>query len=130
VLADIEDMQQRFAKASVRLQSDHGIDRGNDAIRQGLSEALGLIQFQDVLRQRVGHVQLAVTRLNDHLQGAAEQLLHPEAGTRQSLPLSLRDVLAEQAGDYVMNSQRQTHQAVTGQPPAAQRDERPAIELF
>ncbi|NDY90496.1 methyl-accepting chemotaxis protein [Ideonella livida] len=137
VLRDIEAMRHRFAEASERLQGDQGIDRGNNTIRAGLSEALGLIQFQDVLRQRVQQVQEAMQHLDHHLQGAAADLREP--GEHGALPrLAISEVLAQQTQRYVMDAQRQTHHAaVKGKSGAAlpaaaapQAAERPAIELF
>jgi methyl-accepting chemotaxis protein len=130
VLDDIQDMQSRFANASQLLQSDQGIDVGNDAIRGGLSEALGLIQFQDVLRQRVTHVQEALQELNQHLRHTAQAATEP--GRSLSLP-SLREALDAHADSYVMHAQRETHREVTGaapSAPAAHEEQRPAIELF
>lgn len=131
VLDDIAGMQARFAQASELLQSDQGIDRGNDEIRAGLSEALGLVQFQDVLRQRVGHVQQALGQLNEHLQGTADLALGQwPAG---STPPSLQAALSEHADTYVMQAQRATHHSAVGGAPGgtkAPEPERPAIELF
>jgi methyl-accepting chemotaxis protein len=127
VLADIGAMQERFADASARLQADYGIDKSNDAIRNGLSEALGMIQFQDVVRQRVEQVQHALNELNSHLQVVADELL----GSPNRAPdlASLRALLDARVKEYVMESQRKTHQDVTGEE-IVRREERPQIELF
>jgi methyl-accepting chemotaxis protein len=131
VLGDIEAMHGRFAEAAERLRGDTGIGEGNTAIRNGLSEALGLIQFQDVLRQRVGQVQASLDALSGHLAATEANAIAAGQGKAVATPRTagLLALLAEQKAAYVMNSQRHTHQSVTGQKVATQ-EERPPIELF
>lgn len=129
VMGDIASMHARFAEASARLQADDGIEEGNNAIRDGLGDALGLIQFQDVLRQRVGHVQEALHGLNERLSllgGLVRAGGEPAPVTPQ-----LRLMIESLRSSYVMESQRRTHDAVTGDHAQAPTGAaRPAIELF
>jgi methyl-accepting chemotaxis protein len=116
VLGDIRDMQQRFADSMDQLRLD--------AV---LGDALAAVQGQDIMRQRLEQVQQALGELNQHFETIADQLLDgpwdPDAMT------TLKDRLAAQTATYVMHSQRLTHEAVTGTPVAARRDE-PKVEFF
>lgn len=129
VMGDIASMHERFATASARLQADNGIEDGNNAIRDGLGDALGLIQFQDVLRQRVGHVQQALGSLNERMATLGEQLVSAEA--RAHITPEVGALIESLRASYVMDSQRRTHATVTGATAgAATGAERPKIELF
>jgi methyl-accepting chemotaxis protein len=128
VLADITRMQERFAGSMAQLQKViDGVRSGHDAIEAGVTDALGHVQFQDVMRQRVDHVQQALRELDTHLEHMAGQLL--DEPWDPDTMLTLRERLQAQMDRYVMNSQRATHAEALHQhaKPAA---ERPAIELF
>ncbi len=114
VLADIADMQKRFAGSIDQLQLARviaDIKRGHEEIAERLADALSQLQGQDVMRQRVEAVQQGLQELQQHLQGMAGLL---QGGERLPAlkPLQLR--LQEQATRYVMDSQRTTHASVTG----------------
>ena len=130
VLADINEMQQRFsvAAASGNLQGViEGVKSGHHDIVMGLSEALGKLQFHDVLRQRVEQVQTSLDELDSHLQGMADQM--GEKPWDPATMTGLRQRLEQQVAGYVMESQRITHEQALGQPHAAGQA-RPKIELF
>jgi len=128
VIADVDDMQQRFSNASQRLlEIIEGVKAGHQDIVMGLSEALGQIQFQDVIRQRVEQVQKAHVELNEHLQSMADQLVDKPWDPHTMI--TLRQRLDEQMASYVMQSQRDTHEDVVGKATSS-TDARPNIELF
>jgi len=131
VLDDIAEMQQRFAQSLSHLQLDNIIDDvrlGHQGIVDRLADALGHMQGQDVMRQRVENVQLALRDLNDHLAGMADHLAQPT--WKPDLLTPIKDRMEQQAHRYVMQSQRATHETLTG----GAIDESPAeparIELF
>jgi methyl-accepting chemotaxis protein len=130
VLSDIEVMRTRFVDALERLQLDatvEAVEDGHGQLATRLSDALGELQIEDVLRQRIEGVQHGLTELNAWLQETAELMsgAHWEPQLRQ--PVGQRvDALQER---YVMNSQRKTHEAVTGQASGAASDG-PRIQLF
>lgn len=142
VLSDIEEMQQRFAQAAAHMEEIiQGVAQGHHNLARLLGDAMGQMQFHDVMRQRVEHVQAAMSELNRHLQGVADQLL--DQPWDQAGMTSLKERLDTQAQHYVMHSQHQTHQAVlagtsggghggttSATPPPEVVDERPRIELF
>jgi methyl-accepting chemotaxis protein len=131
VLADIGEMQQRFARSVDRLQLDaviSGVREHHGRIAGGIADALGQLQVQDVTRQRVEGVQRSLVELDQHLQGMADQLL--ERPWDPDLMTGLRERLQRQTDAYVMESQRQVHQAVTGSAVTAPAAALPTIELF
>jgi methyl-accepting chemotaxis protein len=128
VLGDIARMQERFSASTQQLQAViDDVKQGHEELVAHLSEALGEIQFQDVMRQRIEHVQQALRDLDAHLLQMAGQLLD-QPWDPDSM-VTLRERLQAQMDRYVMHSQRETHAAVVGQAPVTQA-ERPAIELF
>ncbi|MEO8135554.1 MAG: hypothetical protein ABI831_16440 [Betaproteobacteria bacterium] len=103
-----------------------GIDEGNKEIVDRLSDALGRLQFQDVMRQRVEQVQHALRELNEHFSGLASRMLDVEWDGSVSPPLKIR--LDAHLDSYLMDSQRNAHAAISGTPTSD--SDRPAIELF
>lgn len=131
VLADIREMQQRFSDSMSQLRLDQVVEEvktSHVAIDARLGDALAHVQHQDVTRQRIEHVEQGLAELNEHLQSIAAQLTErpwdPEGMT------SLKERLQLQLDRYVMHSQRQTHQAVTGSSMASTAGAEPKIELF
>jgi len=128
VIADVDEMQHRFSVTSQSLlEIIDGVKAGHQDIVLRLSDALGQIQFQDVIRQRVEQVQQAQDELNDHLQSMADQLVDKPWDPQTMV--TLRQRLDNQMASYVMQSQRATHKDVVGSA-AAPVDTRPKIELF
>ena len=91
-----------------------------------LSEALGHIQFQDVMRQRMGSVQDALMEMRDHLQLLGEKQESPSWDGK--FDSSFKDLLASHLGRYRMASQTTTHLELVGE--RSSDHEHPAIELF
>ena len=77
VVADIAAMQARFVKSMDDLQINQvseAILNGHRDLAAQLAEALGQVQSQDVMRQRIEGVQRSLDDLNELLQGMADQL--------------------------------------------------------
>jgi methyl-accepting chemotaxis protein len=131
VLNDIGEMQQRFAESMTHLQLDKviaDVKLGHQGIADGLADALGQMQGQDVMRQRVENVQSALRELNDHFQGMADHLVGRSWEPGTIAPI--REQMDKQVQRYVMQSQRSTHEAVTGSLAEARQAEPARIELF
>ena len=92
-----------------------------------LSKALGHIQFQDIMRQRMEHVQEALAEVRDHLLelGKGQEAL----GWDGELDLNFKDMLASHLTRYRMASQTAAHLAITGEGKTGDNGH-PAIELF
>ena len=127
VIDELSAMEQRFDEGCKMMMAViHGVDEGNQEVVERLSEALGHIQFQDVVRQRVEHVQSALRELDEHFQGLAGRLGNPDWDGQVNPSLGTR--LDGYLDRYVMTSQRDAHSAVTGA--KREKDDGPRIELF
>jgi methyl-accepting chemotaxis protein len=127
-LADnLSGIEKRFKNASIHLEElIKGIDEANRIIVEEVSTVLGEIQFQDVLRQRLEHVN---NGLDYQTEFARETLLWLE-GKGESPAKRLDDHLNELKDKYVMQEQRATHNAVLGVKAPAAGGSHLKIELF
>jgi methyl-accepting chemotaxis protein len=128
LIGEIGEMQQHFSRNSEMLLTIIAGVYGNygDSVVR-LSKALGHIQFQDIMRQRMEHVQEAMREMREHLL---------ELGNRQEAPdwdgeldLNFKDMLASHLTRYRMASQTATHLALAGDGMKGDNGH-PAIELF
>jgi len=125
---DLGEMQMEFSKNSqllLEVITEVDANYAENVIR--LSEALGHIQFQDVMRQRMEHVQQALMEMRDHLLQLAEKPDRP--GWDGLFGTTFKGLLESHLSSYKMASQTATHLAITG----GNSDSgltRSAIELF
>jgi methyl-accepting chemotaxis protein len=93
----------------------------------GFTNVLGHIQFQDVMRQRMNHVQSALVEMREQLQKLAG--FFGDSTWDGQLNSTFQTILAAHLDHYKMASQTATHLAVAG---GESNDDhsRPAIELF
>jgi methyl-accepting chemotaxis protein len=89
--------------------------------------ALASVQFQDVTRQQIEQVVDALNRLDSHSTMLAERLAQLEDPTFQLQPLAAH--LDQIYSNYVMDSQRTTHNTVT-RGDSAGGSGGPKVELF
>lgn len=128
IIDDLETVESRFNQGSTMLLDViFAVDAGNKEAINRLSEALGFLQFQDVLRQRVEQVEIAIKELDEHFLEISNRLPNPE-WDGQSNP-TLKQRMEGHLDRYVMHSQRDTHSKVTGAVSSSD-DNRPKIELF
>ena len=125
---DITAIEARNRDSSGSLQAIiSSIQAGNQEVVAQLTEALGHMQFQDVLRQRVQQVEAAMSELGEHTRWILDHLAAPDWDG--ALTPTLKDRLDQHSAAYVMASQRTSHaQALGGQTHAS--TDGPAIELF
>jgi methyl-accepting chemotaxis protein len=128
LVEDLEAMQKKFAhNGELLLEVIQGVDQNYLASVERLSRALGSIQFYDVMRQRLEHVQAALRQMCDHLLRLSQDCDRP--GCEDMFKTTFKEILAGQVEGYRMASQTLTHHAVVGG--EANLDlSRPAIELF
>jgi methyl-accepting chemotaxis protein len=88
---------------------------------------MGHIQFQDVMRQRVEHVQNALVEMRDHMQDLSEKPL--DSSWDGQLDPTFKTLLAAHLDTYSMASQTVTHNSADGAV-AKSGHECPAFELF
>jgi len=125
---ELDTMQQEFTKNSeLLLQVISEVESNYREMVVRLSDAMGHIQFQDVMRQRMEHVQTALVEMGEHL---LELNAKPEAPDwNGNLDRTFKGLLSAQLGRYRMASQTLTHMAVAGGNVEADHSA-PAIELF
>jgi methyl-accepting chemotaxis protein len=104
-----------------------GVRNGHQGIIDGLSGALGHVQFHDVLRQRVEQVQQSLHELNCHMQTMADQMIDVPWDAEGMV--SLRERLTKQVNSYVMQGQVEAYGEATGVQ-VVEVVVRPKIELF
>jgi methyl-accepting chemotaxis protein len=128
IILDIEALESRFNGASTALRGILGeVQVSNGDVVTQLTEALGHIQFQDVVRQRVEQVEQVLGELTAHTRIMIKKI--SEDGWDGIFALPLKERLDQQVKHYVMNSQRDSHSAALGGPIAGGGNG-PAIELF
>ena len=124
----MDEMESRYTELVNRqgevLGTIHG---GSVRLADMFVQAMASVQFQDVVRQQLEHVQHAVTRLDVHLRQLAQVLRAPGAS---AFPESVSRQLDAMFDGYVMDKQRQAHLRSTTGKAAAPADAAPRIELF
>jgi len=91
-------------------------------------DALASVQFQDVTRQQLEQVIAALSRLDGHAAELAERLDRSDDPSFVLKPLSQH--IDQIYQDYVMSSQRESHQASLQREPERDSGSGPNIELF
>jgi methyl-accepting chemotaxis protein len=127
IINEITDIESRFSESSqVLLDVMTSVDEANRVMVNKLSDALGHLQFQDVVRQRLEQIGFALTEFGEHLVGLARKVSDESWNGRVEPTLAKR--LEGHLDRYVMDSQTKVHSAVTGR--SKSENSRPAIELF
>jgi methyl-accepting chemotaxis protein len=128
LIADLGEMQKDFSKnGKLLLEVIVEVDANYEQSVNRLSQALGHIQFQDVMRQRMEHVQEALGEMRDHMQSMSERAF--DFVWSGKFDLTFKQILAAHLNRYRMASQTRTHHAVAGGDSSKDHN-RPAIELF
>jgi methyl-accepting chemotaxis protein len=118
---------------SYREVTEHGagvmgtITESSQQLAEMFMSALASVQFQDVTRQQIEQVMDALNRLDGHTRMLAERLTQLEDPVFEFQPLSSH--LDQIYSNYVMDSQRSTHNNVT-QSGNADQKAGPKVELF
>ena len=128
LVSDLSEMQTEFGKNSqLLLDVITEVDANYAESVDRLTQALGHIQFQDVMRQRMQHVQEALVEMRDHLQLISERIIGFEWDGE--LDHNFKEMLEAHKSRYRMASQTVTHLNAAGGE-NNQDHSRPAIELF
>jgi methyl-accepting chemotaxis protein len=91
------------------------IETENKFIARPIMDAMGKMQFQDVIRQQLGQLIATAAIVDEHFRGVSDIL---QAQTDDVGLPSLAQKLDSVFGSYVMESQRETHVSATGRPGA------------
>ena len=127
-LADnLSGIEVRFKNSSSHLEEMiKGIDEANRIIVEEVSIVLGEIQFQDVLRQRLEHVNNGL----DYQTDFAQQTLLWLEGKGESPAKELNEHLDELKDKYVMQEQLSAHNEILGVKSSTVGGSNMKIELF
>jgi methyl-accepting chemotaxis protein len=129
IINQLSSMENRFNEGSAVLMNIiTSVDTGNKEMLARLSESLGYLQFQDVLRQRVEQVLFAVDELDEHFLTLAQRIGDVEWDGH--LQPTLEQRMAGHLNKYVMNSQRDVHHTVTAGAKNDSDNSLPQIQLF
>jgi methyl-accepting chemotaxis protein len=118
---DGHDEELRVSAQNAKQQAD---ELSND-----IGQIVMALQFQDITRQKLEHVEVALTRLRNHFQHLIDN--KPDEDLKDSLSL-----LKELEGSYTMEAERRIHAAATGRAPdmppqsASPGDEEDSVTLF
>ena len=127
LVGDLDSMRDEFSRnGELLLGIIRDVELSYSESVERLSTALGHIQFQDVMRQRLGHVEEALAELQDHLQHLAA--LSCDSSWDGKLEQTFKSILATHLGKYRMASQTRTHMEIAGGGESSGGG--PAIELF
>jgi len=128
LVSDLGEMQAEFARNSqLLLEVIHEVDANYEESVNRLSHALGHIQFQDVMRQRMEHVGEALVEMRDHLQQLSGKLA--DFSWHGGFDHRFAELLEAHKSRYRMASQTVTHINAAGGE-SHEDHSRPVIELF
>jgi methyl-accepting chemotaxis protein len=130
IITRLDSMEQRFTGTlSLLMEVTSAVKEANEHALQEFSKAFGHMQFQDIFRQRLAHVQAGLRDLDSHFTAlAADQRVDY---FDEKAITSLKERMAKHFEGYVMHSQRDTHANVVGTEDALPASNSlPAIELF
>ena len=128
LVGDLTQMQRDFSDSSqVQLAVISDVEAGHREGVDHLLAAMGHIQFQDVMRQRMEHVQQALLEMQNHLLRLTGTQGRP--GWDGIFDTTFKTLLESHLNNYKMASQTVTHLAVAGGTSKSDNG-RPAIELF
>jgi methyl-accepting chemotaxis protein len=128
LVGDLDKMQAEFAKnGQLLLDVITEVDANYAESVDRLTQALGHIQFQDVMRQRMEHVQEAMVEMREHMQDLSEK--SHDLAWQGEFGQTFSEMLEAQKSRYRMASQNVTHINATGGE-KNQDNSHPAIELF
>lgn len=103
------------------------IGQSSQDLKVMFMDAMASVQFQDVARQQIEQVMSIVRRLEEHFEHLIARFKHQDDPAFEAVTLA--DSLEEIYGQYVMDSQRQSHQQALNQHSAASAA-LPSVELF
>jgi methyl-accepting chemotaxis protein len=101
------------------------VESENESIAHPVMDAMGNIQFQDIVRQQLKQLISMAEMVSDHMQSVGAALDEPHGDFSAA---SLSQKLDDQFGSYVMERQFTTHLSAQGQ--AATKEAVASIELF
>lgn len=123
----VRELGEQFAQLLAHSQSlSQSLGQYASKMKDAISDALGVLQTQDIMRQQLENIGMSLDTLDEHIVEWDQQLTN--APDRPDLLPNLGKKLDDLFSRYVMHQQRNAHLAAIGEVP----DETglPRIELF
>jgi methyl-accepting chemotaxis protein len=125
--SSIKEMESLFSNVgSVMIEVIAQIDRQNAAVFELVTDLLGRVQFQDVVRQKLEKVIEQIKAISKYNTALLKWLANPET---EGKPKDIEELLETFYKNYVMESQRDVHERTVNKV-SVRREEAPKIELF
>ncbi len=125
--ASVEEMEKNFEQVGEILTGViKQVESQNRVIVELVTELLGRIQFQDVVRQKLEKVMEIFKELTEYNERLIKWLENPE---EQKKPEEIKELIDKIYKKYVMDSQREIHSKIFEEE-KEEKSEAPKIELF
>ena len=108
---DTDETEMEQMQASMHLSKQQAKELSND-----VGQIVMALQFQDITRQKLEHIEQALTQMGDHLQHLVDG--KPDADLQDSLSL-----LKTLEHSYTMDAERRVHAAANGHNVSAHADD-------
>jgi methyl-accepting chemotaxis protein len=125
--SSIKEMESLFSHvASVMTEIIAQVDKQNVAVVELVTDLMGRVQFQDVVRQKLEKVIEQIKAISKYNTALLKWLANPET---EEKPKGVEELLETFYKSYVMESQRDVHERTVNKVSVG-REEAPKIELF
>jgi methyl-accepting chemotaxis protein len=125
--SSIKEMESFFSNiAFVMSEIIAQVDRQNAAVVEVVTDLMGRVQFQDVVRQKLEKVIEQIKAISKHNKALLKWLASPET---EGKPKDIEELLETFYKSYVLESQRDVHERAVNKV-SVRREEAPKIELF
>jgi methyl-accepting chemotaxis protein len=125
--SSIVEMESLFSHVgSVISEVIAQVDKQNAAVVEVVTDLLGRVQFQDVVRQKLEKVIEQIKAISEYNIALLKWLANPE---EEEKPKDIEELLETFYKSYVMESQRDVHERTVNKVSGG-REEAPKIELF
>lgn len=122
-----KEMESLFSEvASIIPEVIAQVDKQNSAVVELVTDLMGRVQFQDVVRQKLEKVIAQIKAISEHNTALLKWLASPET---EGKPKDIEELLEIFYKNYVMESQRDVHERTVNKV-SVRREEAPKIELF
>jgi len=125
--SSITEMESLFSHiGSVISEVIYQVDKQNVVVVEVVTDLLGRVQFQDVVRQKLEAVIEQIKAISEYNKALLRWLASPET---EGKPKEIEELLETFYKSYVMESQRDVHERTVNKVSGG-REEAPKIELF
>jgi methyl-accepting chemotaxis protein len=125
--SSIKETESLFSNvASIIPEVIAQVDKQNEVVVEVVTDLMGRVQFQDVVRQKLEKVIEQIKAISKYNTALLKWLANPET---EEKPKDIEELLETFYKSYVMESQRDVHERTVNKV-SVRREEAPKIELF